>query len=86
MPLVRVIGSKRGVGRGVPDRGSRELRAIVDVPAKVFCASTGRGVRGDLEKLKFYKGETLGNRGTLRVITSPAKGKRTPRQAALLRA
>ena len=86
MPLARVIGSKRGVGRGVPDRGSRELRARFDVPAKVFCASTGRGVRGDLEKLNFYNGETLGNRGALRVITSPAKGKRTPRQAVQLRA
>ena len=67
------MGLRRGGGRGGPGRCRRGLRAGFDVPVRVFCASRGRGVRGTLEKLKFYKGETLGNRGALRASASPAR-------------
>ena len=72
MPLACVMGLKRGVGRGVPGHCSRELRARFDAPARVSVPPWGRGVRGVLEKLKFYKGDTLRNRGALRASISPA--------------
>ena len=63
---------RRGVGHGVDDRGGRALRARSSGPRKVSGASKGRGVRGDLEKMKFYKGEYPGRARGLRASTSGA--------------
>ena len=79
---VREMAWKRGVRHGVADLCSRELRASSAGSCKVFCTSRGRGVRGVLEKLKFYKGTAHGSRGELRATSSNAVCKRTPRNSA----
>ena len=64
-------GGARSSARSCRPGETRTPRPLTG-PRMVFKASRGRGVRGVLEKLKFYRGETLGNRGALRASVSPA--------------